>query len=138
MTSTATLGRGALLEASGGVFDYVSASRLNSWLACPLKFKLKYLDRVPTPSTPPLFVGKACHAGLEVFYRHRMLGGFSPSFTNISTPSTTAGSTSGPVGAARCAISGKCIAAGGPAESIDASRRCISNYKNNKETQWKR
>jgi hypothetical protein len=39
MTSTATLGRGALLEASGGVFDYVSAYRLNSWLACPLKFK---------------------------------------------------------------------------------------------------
>jgi hypothetical protein len=73
MTTTATFGRGALLEASGGVFDYVSASRLNSWLACPLKFKLKYLDHVSTPSTPPLFVGKACHAGLELFYHHRML-----------------------------------------------------------------
>jgi CRISPR/Cas system-associated exonuclease Cas4 (RecB family) len=43
-------------------------------LACPLRFKFRYLDGIRTPPTPALFIGKATHAGLEIFYRHRQLG----------------------------------------------------------------
>ena len=59
---------------SGGVWDYISPSRLNCWLTCPLKFKIRYIDRIRTPTTPALFLGKQVHAGLEAFYRHRQLG----------------------------------------------------------------
>jgi CRISPR/Cas system-associated exonuclease Cas4 (RecB family) len=58
----------------GGVWSYVSPSRLNCWLSCPLKWRLRYVDGIKTPTTPSLFVGKRVHAGLEVHYRHRMLG----------------------------------------------------------------
>jgi len=61
-------------ERQGGVFVYVSPSRLNCWLGCTLKFKFKYIDGIVTPTTPSLFVGKCCHRALETFYRHRMLG----------------------------------------------------------------
>lgn len=57
-----------------GVWDYVSASRLNLWLKCPLAFRLKYIDGVRSPTTPSLFVGKQTHAALETWYRHRQLG----------------------------------------------------------------
>ena len=59
---------------SGGVWDYVSASRLSLWLNCPLSFKFKYLDRIKTPTPPSLFLGQRVHAGLEAFYRYRQLG----------------------------------------------------------------
>jgi hypothetical protein len=59
---------------TGGIFDYLSASRLNLWLKCPLAFRLKYVDAIPTPTSPAAFVGKAVHMGLECFYRHRQLG----------------------------------------------------------------
>lgn len=61
-------------ERSGGVWSYVSASRLNSWLACPLKFRLKYIDGVREPPSLSLFLGKVVHHGLELHYRHRLLG----------------------------------------------------------------
>ena len=61
-------------DRQGGVFAYLSPSRLNLWLRCPLAFKLKYLDGIRTPTSPALFVGKRVHAGLECFYRHRQLG----------------------------------------------------------------
>lgn len=57
-----------------GVWDYVSASRLNLWLRCPLAFRLRYIDRVPSKTTPSLFTGKTVHRGLEIHYRHRQLG----------------------------------------------------------------
>jgi len=59
---------------SGGIWDYISPSRLNCWLTCPLKFKIRYIDRIRTPTTPALFLGKQVHAGLEALYRHRQLG----------------------------------------------------------------
>ncbi|NLE38566.1 MAG: PD-(D/E)XK nuclease family protein [Pirellulaceae bacterium] len=58
----------------GSVWDYVSPSRLSLWAKCPLAWRLRYLDGVESPTTPSLFVGKLCHAGLEVFYRHRQRG----------------------------------------------------------------
>jgi ATP-dependent exoDNAse (exonuclease V) beta subunit len=36
-----------------------------------LAYRLKYLDKVPTPTSPGLFLGKLVHRGLELFYRHR-------------------------------------------------------------------
>lgn len=59
---------------SGGIWEYISPSRLNTWLSCPLKFKLRYIDKIRTPASPALFLGKQVHAGLEIYYRHRMLG----------------------------------------------------------------
>ena len=47
---------------------------MNCWAACPLKFKLQYIDGIRLPTAPSLFLGKCCHRALEVFYRHRMLG----------------------------------------------------------------
>ncbi len=72
--STGLLGFESVQARQGGVWEYISPSRLSCWLACPLKWKLRYLDGIRTPTTPALFVGKACHAGLEVYYRHRQLG----------------------------------------------------------------
>ena len=72
--STGLLGFESVQERQGGVWEYVSPSRLNCWLSCPLKWRFRYLDGIRTPTTPALFVGKACHAGLECYYRHRQLG----------------------------------------------------------------
>ncbi len=59
-----------------GASQYISASRLNLWLRCPLAWRPreKYLDGITTPTTPSLLVGKVVHAGLEVWYRHRQRG----------------------------------------------------------------
>lgn len=57
-----------------GVWDYISPSRLNLWLRCPLAFKLRYIDGARSPTSPSLFLGKVVHAGLETYYRHRQVG----------------------------------------------------------------
>jgi len=59
---------------TGSVWDYISPSRLNLWMRCPLAFKLRYIEGVRTPTSSAMFLGKRVHAGLEVYYRHRMLG----------------------------------------------------------------
>jgi putative RecB family exonuclease len=61
-------------ERDRGPFAYISPSRLSCWLNCPLKWRLRYIDGIRTPTTPALFVGKTCHSSLEVYYRHRQLG----------------------------------------------------------------
>ena len=71
---TAALSREGADERAGGVWEYVSASRLNLWLKCPLAFKLKYIDGVRMPATPNMFVGKQTHQALETWYRHRQIG----------------------------------------------------------------
>ncbi|MBM4091890.1 MAG: PD-(D/E)XK nuclease family protein [Planctomycetes bacterium] len=58
----------------GSVFDYISASRLNLWIRCPLSFKLVYLDGIRAATSPALFLGQRVHQGLEVWNRHRQLG----------------------------------------------------------------
>ena len=58
---------------TGGIWDYISPSRLNTWLRCPLAWKLRYIDGIRTPTSPALFLGKMVHSGLEVLYRHRQL-----------------------------------------------------------------
>jgi putative RecB family exonuclease len=57
-----------------GIWDYISPSRLNLWLKCPLAFRLRYVDRIRLPPTPALFLGTRVHDALELFYRHRQLG----------------------------------------------------------------
>jgi putative RecB family exonuclease len=58
---------------TGGIWEYISPSRLNCWLRCPLAWKLRYIDGIRTPTTPALFLGKMVHRGLEVAYRHCQL-----------------------------------------------------------------
>ena len=47
----------------GGVWDYISPSRLNLWLRCPLAFKFKYVDGTRSPTSPSRFLGKVVHQG---------------------------------------------------------------------------
>jgi putative RecB family exonuclease len=72
--TTELLTRDSLAKRTGGVRAYVSPSRLNLWLKCPLAFRLRYIDGIKTPATPSLFVGKTVHSALECLYRHRQLG----------------------------------------------------------------
>lgn len=72
--STDLLTAEGLASRHGGVAEYVSSSRLNTWLSCPLKWKLVYLDGLRSPTTPSLFLGRCCHRALETFYRHKQLG----------------------------------------------------------------
>lgn len=55
----------------GGIWDYVSPSRINAWLRCPLAFRLRYVDGIVSPPSVSQFVGKTVHRGLENFYRQR-------------------------------------------------------------------
>jgi putative RecB family exonuclease len=73
MTS-ALFDRNTVHERKADVWSYVSASRLNTWLKCPLAFKLQYIDGLRAPPSSSLFIGKVVHASLECFYRHRQLG----------------------------------------------------------------
>lgn len=43
----------------------VSASRLNCWLACRLKFFFRYVQQISKPPTPALQVGTVVHAVLQ-------------------------------------------------------------------------
>ena len=73
MISTAATAE-QLAERSTDVLAYVSPSRLNTWLRCPLAFKLRYVDGIRSRISPSMFVGKIVHSRLEHFYRHRQLG----------------------------------------------------------------
>ncbi len=72
--STDLLTADGLRSARGGVFAYVSPSRLNCWIKCPRAFAFRYLEGIKTPTTPSLFLGTVVHAALELTYRHRQLG----------------------------------------------------------------
>lgn len=69
-----TMTRKSLEERPGGLWDYVSPSRLALWCRCPLAFKFKYIDGIEPPVTPGLFTGRMVHSALERWYRHRQLG----------------------------------------------------------------
>jgi len=57
-----------LRERQGGRWEYVFPSRLTCWPACPLKWRFRYLDGIPSPTTPGLFVGKVVRAALAEWY----------------------------------------------------------------------
>ena len=72
--STTLLDRQSFQERQGGVWEYVSPSRLSCWGKCPLAFKFRYYDGIKSPTTASLFTGKVVHSALERWYRHRQLG----------------------------------------------------------------
>ena len=44
--STLLLEPSPAAEPRGGVWEYISPSRLNLWLRCPLAFRLQYIDGI--------------------------------------------------------------------------------------------
>lgn len=74
MNTVTLLDRPVAETPRGDVWSYISPSRLNLWLKCPLAFRLRYLDGVTTPTSAAQFVGRRVHAALEWYYRHRQLG----------------------------------------------------------------
>ena len=59
---------------AGGIWDYVSPSRLGLWLRCPLAFRFRYIDGIEVPASPSLFLGKMVHRGLRWYYEARQAG----------------------------------------------------------------
>ena len=58
-------------ERPSGIWDYISPSRLNLWLKCPLAWKLRHIDGIKTPPTPALFLGTRVHDALTTAGRGR-------------------------------------------------------------------
>jgi len=50
--------------------DYLSYSAIEAFRTCPLHFKLRYILRIPTPTTAPLSMGNSIHLALRDFYRN--------------------------------------------------------------------
>jgi CRISPR/Cas system-associated exonuclease Cas4 (RecB family) len=53
-----------------GLFDYISSTRLSTWIACPLRFRLLYADGIPEPTSRSLFLGRRVHDALKFVYDH--------------------------------------------------------------------
>ena len=51
--------------------DYISASRLNCWQECRLKFYFRYIEKVPQMPSPALFVGQAVHKVIQQWNLNR-------------------------------------------------------------------
>lgn len=49
----------------------VSATRLNTWLGCRLRYYFKYVLRLKTPRTAALYVGSTVHSVLKIWNRAR-------------------------------------------------------------------
>lgn len=54
--------------------DYLSASRLNCFQECRLKFFFRYVERIPSPTSPALFVGRCVHHVLQAWNMARWRG----------------------------------------------------------------
>lgn len=61
-------------DPQSGPLDYLSASRLKCWQDCRLKFFFRYVERLPSPTNPALFVGKAVHHVLQQWNLARWRG----------------------------------------------------------------
>ena len=59
---------------SESLTSVVSASRLNCFHACRLKFYFRYVEQIAKPATAALFVGKAVHASLQQWSTARWRG----------------------------------------------------------------
>jgi DNA helicase-2/ATP-dependent DNA helicase PcrA len=51
----------------------LSQTQIRTWRTCPQKWKQIYLEGRKEPPSPPLTFGSAVHAGLETFYRDRLV-----------------------------------------------------------------
>ena len=61
-------------DRQSGPLDYLSASRLKTWQDCRLKFYFKYVERLPTATSPALFVGQIVHKVLQQWNLRRWRG----------------------------------------------------------------
>lgn len=53
----------------------ISASQVNAYLACPLKYRFQYVDHIPRPwRVAAMAFGSSVHAAVEWFHRQRMTG----------------------------------------------------------------
>ncbi len=59
----------------GDPLEYLSVSRLKSFLGCRLKFYFEKVMALPKPTSPSLHFGKAIHAGLQHYNKARWRGG---------------------------------------------------------------
>ena len=66
--------RKAVVPADDHLTSVVSASRLNCFLGCRLKFYFRYVMEIVKPATAALFVGKAVHAALQQWSTARWRG----------------------------------------------------------------
>jgi len=56
--------------------DHFSVSQLNTYLACPLKYRLSYVDQIPKPFKPSgLALGSSLHAAIAFWHREMMKRG---------------------------------------------------------------
>ncbi len=64
--------------------DHVSASQINVYLMCPLKYRFAYVDQLPRPfKSVDLALGTAFHAAVEWWHKHRK-NGCSPDADDVS------------------------------------------------------
>ncbi len=50
--------------------DHLSASQINTWLMCPRKYRLHYIDRLPWQQKPAsMILGIAVHEAVEAYYK---------------------------------------------------------------------
>ena len=54
--------------------DYLSSSRLKCFGECRLKFYFRYVERIPSPTSPALFVGRVAHHVLQRWNMARWRG----------------------------------------------------------------
>ena len=55
--------------------EALSVSQVEAYLACPLKYRFRYIDQIPPPWRPAaLAFGASVHAAIEWFHRERLAG----------------------------------------------------------------
>src|SRR5213594_3340673 len=53
----------------------LSISQVNAYLACPLKYRFQYVDKIPRPwRAAAMAFGSSVHAAVEWFHRERLEG----------------------------------------------------------------
>jgi hypothetical protein len=61
-------------EALADPLEYISASRLKCFQTCRLQFYFRYVKRIPTSTSPALFVGRIVHSVLQQWNMRRWRG----------------------------------------------------------------
>ena len=57
----------------------LSSSQVTAYLGCPLKYRFRYVDKIPPPWRPAaLAFGSSIHAAVEWFHRERLAGRTPP------------------------------------------------------------
>ncbi|MDF1813141.1 MAG: PD-(D/E)XK nuclease family protein [Verrucomicrobiales bacterium] len=63
-----------LSKRSDDPLQYISASRLKCWQECSLKWYFRYIEQIPTVTSPALLVGKVVHEVLQFWNLSRWRG----------------------------------------------------------------